>query len=109
MLRSKSDPIDEGRETQTITDEQIVTERKVARRSFLTVAGTLLAGGALAIASGARAASQEPDSDAKPEKKDDDADMKKETSSKSSKKSKKSKGAKDSDADKMKQQPAPPQ
>ena len=84
MLRPKSDTTDESREamsqeqTQTLTDGQIVTERKVPRRSFLTVAGTLLAGGALAITAAARAGAQEP------EKKDDDADKKKETSSKSS-------------------------
>jgi len=110
-------PVDEGREVvnqeslRTITDKEIVTERRVPRRSFLTAAGTLLAGGALAIVSGRRAAAQEPDSDAKPKKKDEDADKKKETGAKS-KKTKKAKAESDTDADKAKgkqEKPAPPQ
>jgi hypothetical protein len=32
--------------TRTLTDEQIVTERKVARRSFLSASGALLMGAA---------------------------------------------------------------
>jgi hypothetical protein len=98
----------EGREVvnpgspRTLTDEEVVTERRVARRSFLTAAGTLLAGGALAIVSGRPAAAQEPDADAKPQKKDNDADKKKEAGAKS-KKTKKAKGEKDTDADKGKE------
>ena len=110
-------PGDEGREVvnqespRTLTDKEMVTERRVERRSFLTAAGTLLAGGALAIVSGRRAAAQEPDSDAKPKKKDEDADKNKETGVKS-KKTKKAKGGSDTDADKAKgkeEKPAPPQ
>jgi len=110
-------PGNEGREVvnpaspRTLTDEEMVTERRVARRSFLAAAGTLLAGGALAIVSGTRAAAQEPDSDAKPQKKDSDADKKKEAGAKS-KKTKKAKAEKDTDADKAKgkeEKPAPPQ
>ena len=110
-------PGDEGREvfrqesSRTLSDKEMVTVRKVPRRSFLTAAGTLLAGGALAIVSGRRAAAQEPDSDAKPKKKDEDADKKKETGAKS-KKTKKAKGGSDTDADKAKvkeEKPAPPQ
>lgn len=110
-------PVDEGREVvnqespRTLTDKEMVTERRVPRRSFLTAAGTLLAGGALAIVSGRRAAAQEPDSDAKPKKKDEDADKKKETGAKS-KKTKKAKAESDTDADKAKgkeEKPAPPQ
>ena len=42
--------------TRTLNDDQIVTERKVPRRSFLATAGTLMAG-ATAIVAGARATS----------------------------------------------------
>jgi hypothetical protein len=112
MLRKKSEMSDEKRKAvnqepaRTLTDGEIVTERKLPRRSFLTAAGTVLAGGALAIVSGTRAAAQQPDSDAKPEKKDSDADKKKGTSSKTgkAKKEKKAKGGKDTDADKTKEQ-----
>ena len=31
---------------RTLKDDEIITERKLSRRSFVTVAGTLLAGGA---------------------------------------------------------------
>jgi hypothetical protein len=111
MLRKKSETSEEKHEgvkqesTRTIADDQIVTERKLPRRSFLTAAGTVLAGGALAIVSGTRATAQEPDSDAKPEKKDNDADKKKGTGGKTAKakKEKKAKGGKDTDADKTKE------
>ena len=110
-------PGDESREVvngespRTLTDKEMITERRVARRSFLTAAGTLLAGGALAVVSGRRAAAQEPDSDAKSQKKDEDADKKKQTGAKS-KKTKKAKSGGDTDADKTKgkeEKPAPPQ
>jgi hypothetical protein len=91
MSRRNSEPkggriktlVDQGQEVvnqespRNLTDEQIVTERKLPRRSFLTATGTLLAGGALAILSGSRAAAQQPDSDAKSQKEDEDADKKK--------------------------------
>src|SRR6266568_4354232 len=88
---------------RALSDDQIVTKRKLPRRSFLTAAGTILAGGAVAMVSGGRAAAQETT----PEKKDDDADKKKETSKKSGTKTKTKaktkKGAKsDDDADKKK-------
>ena len=66
---------------RTLTDEQILTERKFPRRSFLTAAGTLLVGGAAALVSGVRAAAQ----DTAPAKKQDDPDKKKEAGSKSGK------------------------
>ncbi|MDE3135358.1 MAG: hypothetical protein KGL59_02185 [Acidobacteriota bacterium] len=53
-------------ETQTLGDEQIVTERTLSRRSFLTTTGALLAG-AVALASGVRAMAQEKGTD--PDKK----------------------------------------
>jgi hypothetical protein len=115
--RKTQTPGNEGREIvnpglpRTLTDEEMVTERRVARRAFLTTACTLLAGGALAMVSATRAAAQEPDSDAKAKKKDEDADKKKEAGAKP-KKTKKAKGEKDTDADKAKgkeEKPAPPQ
>jgi len=78
--------------SQTLTDEQIVTERKMPRRSFLTAAGALLVGAA-ALASGVRAVAQQgadPDSkkasdpDAKDKKKGSDPDSKKKMKTKSS-------------------------
>jgi hypothetical protein len=57
---------------KTVRDEQILTERKFPRRSFLTATGALLAG-AVAIASGVRASAQQqkatdPDTKDKPKK-----------------------------------------
>ncbi len=49
----------------TITDDQIVTERKVPRRSFLSTTGALLVGAA-GIVSGVRAATPQNDPDKKP-------------------------------------------
>ena len=49
----------------TLTDDQIVTERKLPRRSFLSAAGTLLAGGAVAIVAGGRAPAQDTDAEKK--------------------------------------------
>ena len=43
---------------QTLADDQIVTERKLPRRSFLATSGAFLAGAA-AIVSGVRASAQE--------------------------------------------------
>ncbi|MGH9404276.1 MAG: hypothetical protein ACRD3D_00400 [Terriglobia bacterium] len=49
------------KQPQTLTDDQIVTERKLPRRSFLATGGVFLAGAA-ALVSGARAfAEQDPD------------------------------------------------
>lgn len=71
--------------SQTLTDEQIITEQKMPRRSFLTAAGALLVGAA-ALASGVRAVAQQgtdPDSkkatdpDSKDKKKASDPDKKK--------------------------------
>jgi hypothetical protein len=62
---AEKDPKVVGQESsQTLTDGQIVTERKMPRRSFLTAAGALLVGAA-ALASGVRAVAQQgsdPDS-----------------------------------------------
>jgi hypothetical protein len=82
----------------TVTDEQIVTERKHPRRSFLTATGALLAGAA-AIVSGARAATQDKK---KEDEKAGDPDTKKAPAKKA--KAKKATGdkkpAKQSDPDK---------
>ena len=81
---------------RTLTDDQIVTERKLPRRSFLTATGTLLAGAA-ALVSGVRAAAQ----DTGQEKKESDPDKKKESKSSKTKKEKKTK-EKEQDPDKAK-------
>ncbi|MGH9404106.1 MAG: hypothetical protein ACRD2P_18640 [Terriglobia bacterium] len=71
--------------SKTLADEQIVTERKLPRRSFLTAAGAFLAGAAV-IVSGVKAAAQEAsdpdkkkgsDPDKKKKKKGSDPDKKK--------------------------------
>lgn len=71
--------------SQTLTDEQIVTERKMPRRSFLAGAGALLVGAA-ALASSVRALAQQgtdpdkkkaSDPDSKAKKKGSDPDKKK--------------------------------
>src|SRR5215469_1767329 len=86
---------------QTLADDQIVTQKGISRRSFLTAASSVLAGSALAVAVGGQARAQEPDSDTKPKKKDTDADQKKKASTEKndsdSDKKKKSKSAKSSD------------
>ena len=55
---------------QTITDEQIVTEKSLPRRSFLTTTGAVLVGGAAALVLGTNTnmmgQSQDPDK-AKPQ------------------------------------------
>ena len=78
---------------RTLTDDQIVTERKLPRRSFLSAAGTLLAGGAVAIVAAGRGSAQDTDAEKKEGKEGaNDPDAKKKTGSKSkSKKAKKSK------------------
>jgi hypothetical protein len=80
----------------TLTDDQIITERKLPRRSFLTAAGTLLAGGAAALVASTRVSAQDP----APVKPADDPDAKKaadpdaKKGSKKAKKEKKEKKAK---------------
>ena len=88
----------------TLTDDQIVTERKLPRRSFLSAAGTLLAGGAVAIVAGGRASAQDTDAEKKEGKEaanDPDA-KKKKSKSKKAKKSKKETKQDDPDAAKPK-------
>ena len=43
---------------QTVTDDQIATERKLSRRSLLTMAGAVFAGGAVAMLADRRAGAQ---------------------------------------------------
>lgn len=47
----------------TLTDQQIVTKRKLPTRKFLTAASMILATGALAVVSGAQTTAQAPDPD----------------------------------------------
>src|SRR5258708_36910498 len=80
----------------TVTDDQIVTERKCPRRSFLTATGAALAAAA-AIVSGAWAQAQEKagDPDAKKEaKKASDPDQKAAADKKAPAKSKSGKAKK---------------
>ena len=54
---------------QTLTDEQITTERPLRRRSFLTAVGALVAGGAAVMVSGGRAVAADPDQTDDPDRK----------------------------------------
>ena len=51
---------------ETLTDDDIVTERKLPRRSFLNSSGALLAG-IVGMVSGARSSAQEADPNKRPE------------------------------------------
>ena len=60
--------------SRTLTDDQIVTVRKLPRRSFLSATGVILAGAA-AVVTGARAMAQDPDKrPADPDKRPADSD-----------------------------------
>ncbi len=61
---------------QTIADDQIVTERKLPRRSFLGTTGALLAGAA-GIVAGVRASNIQDSGQNDPDKKPADPDKKK--------------------------------
>lgn len=92
-----SDHKPEAIDQKSLTNDEIVTGRKVARRAFLTATGMLLAGGAALMVAGARdAAAQDSD-----QAKGSDPDSKKKTKSTKTK-SKKAKGSKASDPDKAK-------
>ncbi|MHB8485098.1 MAG: hypothetical protein ACYDCM_05095 [Candidatus Acidiferrales bacterium] len=108
MMAEKDPKVVKQESSQTLTDEQIVTERKMPRRSFLTAAGALLVGAA-ALASGVRAVAQQgsdPDSkkaadpDTKDKKKASDPDKKKKKTKTSA-----TKGKKAADPDKKKKAP----
>ena|SRR5215469_5402647 len=105
----------EEKKPQTLTDDQIVTERKIARRAFLSSTGVFLAGGAMTIVANARAAAQ----DAAPQQSDPDSakksDPDKAKQSDPDRKKKTKSHAKASDPDKAKaadpdkEKAAPPQ
>lgn len=86
--------------SQTLADDEIVTERTFSRRSFLTATGALMAG-AVALAAGVRAMGQaqgsDPDSKKKKKKsgakKGSDPDKKKKAGAKTAKTKKKPSGS----------------
>lgn len=57
---------------KTLTDGQMLTERKMGRRSFLAASGAFLLGAA-ALATGASALTQASDPDSKPKASDPDS------------------------------------
>lgn len=88
---------------QTLTDDQVVTDRKMPRRSFLAATGALLLGAA-AVATGTRAGvlpQQGSDPDSK-KGKQGDPDSKKKTGKKTSTKKSKKKTEKAGDPDSKK-------
>jgi hypothetical protein len=104
MMAEKDPKVVKQESSRTLTDEQIVTERKMPRRSFLTAAGALLVGAA-ALASGVRAVAQQgSDPDSKKAADPDSKDKKKTTTKKKTgtMKTKTKAKAKGSDPDKKK-------
>jgi hypothetical protein len=92
-----SDHKPEAIDQKSLTNDEIVTGRKVARRAFLSATGLLLAGGAALMVAGARGAAQDA---AQGQAKASDPDSKKKKSTKT--KTKKTKSTKESDPDKAK-------
>lgn len=101
-MAEKSEQVVNGQNAKSLSEEQIVTERTLSRRSFLTSTGALLAG-AVALATGMPLMAQEKDSDAdkkktkastkKSMKKGSDPDKKKTMTKKSAKTKKKAKAS----------------
>lgn len=56
-----------GKQLETLTDSEIITERRVPRRSFLTGSGVVLAGLAGIVSGGRASAQDDPDKRPKPE------------------------------------------
>jgi hypothetical protein len=105
MMDDQKNPKAVNQEARTVTDDQIVTERKSPRRSFLTATGVVLAAAA-AMVSGRLAEAQEKsgDPDARKEaNKGGDPDQKKAAGKKAGKKSDK-KSEKQSDPDTKKKE-----
>ncbi|HEV2290120.1 MAG TPA: hypothetical protein VGR81_14350 [Candidatus Acidoferrales bacterium] len=100
-MADKGAKIVKQEKSQFVTDEQIKTERKFPRRSFLVATGTLLAG-AVALASGVRASAQQADPDKKKASDPDQTDKKKPMKAKSAKKGSDPDKKKGSDPDKKK-------
>ena len=83
MSENKSEKAQNSK--RTLTDDQIITERTFGRRSFLTAVGSIVVGGAAALALGdaLEAAAQQPsDPDSKDAKNPSDPDAKKKVSTK---------------------------
>ena len=49
----------DGAKPISLSDEEIITERKLPRRAFLSTTGVLLAGGAAAVVAGAKAVAKD--------------------------------------------------
>ena len=79
---------------RTLTDEEVVTERRVPRRSFLSASGALVAG-AIGVVLGERASAQSTDTKSKPNDPPKSGDT-----DKSADATKSTDGEKSSDADK---------
>jgi hypothetical protein len=70
MSDHKPDPV----KPASLTDEEIVTERKLPRRAFLSTTGVLLAGGAAAVVAGAKGVAHDFMPQGDPDKKPADPD-----------------------------------
>ena len=106
--RTMSDQKPEAVKQASLTDEEIVTERKLPRRAFLSTTGVLLAGGAAAVVAGARGLARDFTPQGDPDKaKSSDPDKKK-ASDPDKKKASHSAKKKASDPDKKKQKASDP-
>ena len=87
MKEEKSESVRDSK--QTLSEDQIVTERTFGRRSFLTAVGSVVVGGAAALVLGdtLQAAAQQSDPDAKKATDPDSKDAKKQTDPDAKKKS----------------------
>jgi hypothetical protein len=55
------DEMPEDNEQKTLTNEEIITERRLVRRAFLTGTGVFLVGGAAALVANSRMVAQPSD------------------------------------------------
>jgi hypothetical protein len=76
MAKVEREDFRKNQESRSLTDEQIITEKSLPRRSFLATTGAVLVGGAAALVLGRSAVAQSQDPD-KP--RTDDPDKAKDT------------------------------